>query len=592
VLTAPAHGHAFLVRSEPDANAILPESPDTVSLWFSERLEPASTSARLIDQRGEEVPGSSYAIGSEKQLIVSLPAALPNGTYSIVWRNVSRDDGHPASGYLPFTVGTFADVAPVVTNAGDDGGAPEWFRAGSRWLAFLGLFAMVAIWPVWSLVLTPALRAVPTALDRAVGIVERFTLAAVMLSLVGNLAALIAQALDSGGDFGDALDTTLFDSRYGSLMMLRVGLLLAHALVLSFLDFREPWARAEIGGMALATSFFLVIPFSLNAHASAQPEGRRFAIAADAVHLASAAIWAGGTMLLLAVLAGIWRSRQEDARPFSAIAIPRFSALAIAAWICLALTGLYAAWLGIGGWDAARETDYGRAFLIKMALAFLILVIAALHLLKVPRRIASDSHEGNRWTGIFRRSLAAEVALIVALLLATGWMTSQPPAREALAAEPSAPASIVVQLAANDITGTVMIAPGSAGPNALTLQLPAGAAPADAEALIRLTGPDPTMGNPEIALIPVSDGVWSVEGSQFSVEGDWSVTAIVRKIGEFQWQATETLAIGAEAETDAETDAETGSIWRLGDWWIAGLALLVVTAFALTPPLFKRLRAT
>ncbi|MCC6703467.1 MAG: copper resistance protein CopC/CopD [Thermomicrobiales bacterium] len=578
--SAPAEGHAFLERSDPAANAILPTSPATVSLWFTERLEPASTSARLIDQRGVEMGGVSFAIGSEKQLIVTLPPDLPNGTYSIVWRNVSRDDGHPANGYVPFTVGTIADVAPVVLTGAGEGGAPQWLRAGSRWLAFIGLFAVVAVWPVWGLVLSPALRSTPASAERGTGIVERFALVAIGMSLVGNLAALIAQALDVGGEFGEALDATLFDSRYGDLMMLRIGLLLAHGLVLSFIDWRDPWERAELAGVALASSVAMVLPFSLNAHASAQPAGRAFAIAADAVHLTAAAIWAGGALLLLTLVVGIWRSRPEDARPLASAAIPRFSALAIAAWICLAATGVYAAWLEIGGWNAARETDYGRAFLVKMALAIITLLFGAFHLLIVTRRLNSSS--GERWSGRFRGSLAIEVAVIALLLLATGWMTSQPPAREVLAAESPAAAQIVLTLEANGTTGTLLIAPGTAGPNTVSLQLPAGIAPADAEALLRLTGPDPGMGEPEITLNPTGDGIWSIDGSQFSVEGAWSVTAIVRKIGEFQWQATANTVIAAAPETGQ------ASIWRLGDWWIVGLVVLVVVAIATGYGLLRR----
>ena len=43
-------------------------------------------------------------------MTVSMPSGLANGTYSILWRTLSTVDGHTAQGYLPFTIGTEADV--------------------------------------------------------------------------------------------------------------------------------------------------------------------------------------------------------------------------------------------------------------------------------------------------------------------------------------------------------------------------------------------------------------------------------------------------------------------------------------------------
>src|SRR5215218_8069387 len=163
--------HAFVAKSDPAASAVLATAPTQVTIWFTERLEPEATSATLSDHLGNTIPGTSYRIGDDpKQLIVSLPSGLTNGTYSIVWKNISADDGHPAKGYLPFTIGTAADIQTIVTpvDASTYVGAPEWMRAGSRWLAFLGLFLAIAVWPVWSLVLAPAARGVPGGLRNTI----------------------------------------------------------------------------------------------------------------------------------------------------------------------------------------------------------------------------------------------------------------------------------------------------------------------------------------------------------------------------------------------------------------------------------------
>ena len=52
-------------------------------------------------------------------MTVKIPAGLGNGTYSLLWRTLSTVDGHTAQGYLPFTIGTEADVRIVAPPAVD-----------------------------------------------------------------------------------------------------------------------------------------------------------------------------------------------------------------------------------------------------------------------------------------------------------------------------------------------------------------------------------------------------------------------------------------------------------------------------------------
>src|SRR3954447_20444302 len=128
VAASSAEAHAFVTKSDPAASSVLSTAPSQVTIWFSERLEPEATSASLSDHLGNTIPGISYRIGDDpKQLIVTLPAGLTNGTYSVVWKNISADDGHPAKGYLPFTIGTAADIQAIVTpaDAASSAGAPE-----------------------------------------------------------------------------------------------------------------------------------------------------------------------------------------------------------------------------------------------------------------------------------------------------------------------------------------------------------------------------------------------------------------------------------------------------------------------------------
>src|ERR687897_150633 len=108
---SPTAAHAFLESSDPAANAILPTAPQTVRLTFTEPLESSYSRAELFDATGAQVPGATSSIGPQpRTMIVQIPPGLSNGTYSLLWRTLSTVDGHTAQGYLPFTIGSEADV--------------------------------------------------------------------------------------------------------------------------------------------------------------------------------------------------------------------------------------------------------------------------------------------------------------------------------------------------------------------------------------------------------------------------------------------------------------------------------------------------
>ncbi|MGH2557561.1 MAG: copper resistance CopC family protein, partial [Thermomicrobiales bacterium] len=219
-----ARAHAQLDTSDPVANAILPAAPTQVVMGFTERLEHSRTNARLFGQDGQEVTGAASRPGDgPRELILDLPPGLRNGTYSVVWQTLSIDDGHPAQGYFAFTIGTEADVVVVVPPATTTtNGAPEWLRTASRWAALLGLALATAVWPVWLLVLrpgiAPAWRRGPELVRRARGYAD----AVIVFTLLGNLFAIGVQAADlPSGGFFENLRTTLLDTRYGELWIIR-----------------------------------------------------------------------------------------------------------------------------------------------------------------------------------------------------------------------------------------------------------------------------------------------------------------------------------------------------------------------------------
>jgi copper transport protein len=569
-----ASAHAAYDRSEPAANAIVPTAPSVVRIWFVEPLEPRRTGAVVYDSSGSELAGvtSQVADGDDYQLVVNLPPAMPNGTYSVAWHNVSAADGHPTEGYFAFTVGTSADVGQAVVVAGGDHGAPDWLRALSRWAALVGLAAAVAIWPIWLFVLRPAYAELPEAGERAAVRAQWLAITALLIALAGNVFALLVQSA-AGGDerFGSAVWTTLTATRYGRFWLMRVALLAAYATALSWARWwptrdRRP-ERDPAGILALALAAALPIPYSMISHAAAQTDGRTTAIAFDAVHLLGASIWVGGLYALTGVLMpGLRRLPACERRTLLARAIPRFSAVALAAWAALGLTGLYAAWLQVGSLKALTDTAYGHSLIAKLALLVPLLGLGALNLLVVGPGIrrSAGALVGGRWASRFRLAVAAEVVLATLVLIIVGRLIGQEPAREELAAQTPATITLHLDLATKGEArpSTLTISPGAVGPNEYRLEVGGSALPEGTEAVIRLALPEVFSGEKELKLTAAGNNVFTGSGSELAATGDWSAEVIVRKLGELEGKSSVAFPI---AQTPSSTAKRTTSAWRF-DW--------------------------
>jgi len=576
--------HAALERSEPLASDVLAEPPAHIELHYTEPLERSYSRADLYDQSGNPVPdATSHAGDDDFAMEIDLPGDLPHGTYTVVWRTLSNADGHTAEGYVPFTVGSEADVAAVtLPQTTASGGPPEWLKAVSKWLALLGLAATVAIWPAWLFVLRPAISSAEgrgPALERRV---RRLAVVAVALALVGNLAALLTQAAmiaDGGlGGFIDAVGTTLGDTRYGTLWLTRIGLLAVWAAATVRCDWWAPKRRWPATAAALVATALLPLPFSLNSHASAQLSGRAVAVAGDVLHLLAASLWVGGLFVLVGALAPTLRGlTATETRGVLGRSISRFSLLALIAWGVMGLTGLYSAWLQVGNLNALRETAYGQSLMLKLGLLAPLLGLGAYQLLAVTHglRRSDDSRASSAWSQRFVLGIGAEAVLVVLVLLVVGRLIGLQPARDELAQDA---AQTVTNFTANGRNATLFLTPGTTGPNHYRLELGEGleqqaANTTGTEALLRIDLPEQDMPQKEIKLARVVGNAFESHGSELSIAGAWTIQVIVREPGALDWTATTSQTMGATSPRAGEVP---GQPWRFGTTGIVGLIALVI----------------
>ena len=87
-----AAGHAVLQRAEPRIESRLKRPPEEVKLYFSERLEPAYSAVRVVNDRDQRVDrGDSRVDRANPALLRTTLPPLPAGTYRVKWRVLSID---------------------------------------------------------------------------------------------------------------------------------------------------------------------------------------------------------------------------------------------------------------------------------------------------------------------------------------------------------------------------------------------------------------------------------------------------------------------------------------------------------------------
>ena len=173
-----APAHALLVRSIPAARAILKTPPSSVQMWFSESMNPLTSRAVVVDTTNREVDNRDNHVSDAdpKEMILTLPP-LAAGTYVVVWRTQSAEDGHIVGGSFYFQIARpDGSVPPVpatlptgnIPGAGGSGAAgsvnldgPTSVQALFTWLALVCLALWVGgmMWETW--ILSPGRPADP-----------------------------------------------------------------------------------------------------------------------------------------------------------------------------------------------------------------------------------------------------------------------------------------------------------------------------------------------------------------------------------------------------------------------------------------------
>ncbi len=100
--TGAAQAHALLDHSEPRAGNKVASAPRNVTLWFTQKLEPAFSTVTVTNAAGERVDGGKARV-SGNQMSIPLRAGGA-GTYHVKW-HVLPAHAPPTEGNFTFDVG-------------------------------------------------------------------------------------------------------------------------------------------------------------------------------------------------------------------------------------------------------------------------------------------------------------------------------------------------------------------------------------------------------------------------------------------------------------------------------------------------------
>ena len=309
-------------------------APGVVVLDFSEPINIQLSRAQVVTPVGRTL--SAAGLSSEE---IEVPISGNEfGVYSVDWTTVSAVDGHVLRGSFVFGVG----VSPVGTGEANSAalGLPDMVLALARAVEFGALLLAIG------LLLVRQLASYPPRLTWVRGPL----VGALAVGFAGGVAVVAGESMSAAGGLSPGgIATYLSGGEPGYARLLRLGFEAA-ALILAMLGVRRVTILVLAAITALAAA----------GHAAALRPAAP-AIAVDAIHLASAGLWAGGILALAAIRgSGGWRS------PESRVLLKRFTPVALIAFSLTALTGLLQAVEELSSPLDLLQSTYGNVLAFKV----------------------------------------------------------------------------------------------------------------------------------------------------------------------------------------------------------------------------------
>ena len=539
-----AGAHAYLESSNPSQSEVLLLPPRQVVLHFDEPVEIDFGSVRVFGPDGRRVDqGGTHHPGDDTHSVaIPLPARLSHGTYVVAWRVISADS-HPVHGAYLFSVGTAAGAARAnslskVLAAASGSTVVGVLYGVVRFAEFAALLVVVGLVTMLGVVFPPG---------RRIRRLRRIVWASWFALFVATVAAVAVQGvyaatLPLSHVFSPSLFDEVLHTHFGEVQVLRAAVLVLTAPVLyRLLGPMDPGSQGRswpwplwAAGAALGVGLLLTPGLGGHAASSGTPVvGETL----DVFHLAGAAVWIGGLVLLATLLVpGI----PDSERPASVREVARrFSPYGVGAVAVVVTSGTLQSIRQVGSFYALLHTVYGRTLVVKVALVVLVVLIAAVSrrlvlgrwtvaLRRQPPTLGAGAAEGTGRQAVpvgLRRTVLAECTVVVAVLVATALLVNAAPARQA-AAQPFSQSFQVLGNQVNVIVAPAHVGAGNQVHVYILGRLGQPVAVAELDAAISLSSSG--IGPITLPMTLVGPGHYRASDATFPLAGSWTLKLTVR----------------------------------------------------------------
>ncbi len=522
---APVAAHAQLLSTSPANGQTLTQSPAVISLQFNEPVTASPGAIRVVDSTGVEM----FSGGTARDATVTAPldSALPDGTYIASWR-VGSSDGHVIAGAFSFVVGDShalpTEVSPVAALE-----SPTALRATmylTRAIAFAGALTVAGL-VAWVVFVVPRRASRVTARTRRL-IGPLALVSAVAAGLLLPLTAITNAGAGwlALGQWSMWIESAASDSGFAAAV---AAACLAGLWALLGRPHGPNRLAPVAQGSAVAVAVALLATFTFVGHSRTRgPE--LLMVFADLVHVTAAAVWLGGIVGLTLLLTRKSEATHSVDSRLAAETISRFSSIAGATVVALAVGGVLMAWFVLGELSALFGSPYGVTLIVKLALTGVVLLIAGYNRFRLLARIQTTPRESAAWK-LLRTTVRCEAIGLALITLVTAVLVSQNPTTAATSPVSGTPSSAPITVTQPFGSGQVhvTVTPATTGVNVIELSFTRAGAPVS---LIEL--PTVTVELPEVGLGPLDrtvtlTGPGTYEAiSDFPIAGEWGIVVSAR----------------------------------------------------------------
>ncbi len=289
---------------------------------------------------------------------------------------------------------------------GDPGPFARWGLPTAKLFVNLSAAGMAGVLVTALFTLRAGEREFDLALDAASVSAAIFTVSAAATGFLTFIAAF-NPAIDAGPQFGAQLGRFVIETEVGRTWLITT--VAGAALTVLTFAVRSWTGTVFVAVLALAT----LVPMGTQGH-SGEAALHHEAMTALILHIIAAAVWLGGLLLMVVV-----RPLQDRERNANTLA--RYSSIALAAFVVVAVSGTVRASIGLQSWGALLS-PYGIILIIKIVALVALGALGAWYRVRLIRRLRSDAASRVFWTLI-----AFELALMGAASGAAAALARTPP---------------------------------------------------------------------------------------------------------------------------------------------------------------------